>query len=288
MWRPPGHSRLLMMHGTTSAYAVQPDGEYIIGLVLRGGLRAQRGRERHILRPGDLCVWDPSRAHHGSPYVTREWEARLMVLELADLEAIVADPESAMPDLEFPRPRIADRRLARRFLALHMAMEHPAGALERETLVSALLRELAEGAARTERAPARSDPAPARSDRALSRAARTDPALTRACEFLSDNIARNVTLDELAAAAGVSRFRVVRLFTTGLGVPPHRFQIAQRVKLARRLLERGASIGETAARTGFVDQSHLHRHFRRSLGTTPGEYAARLRKNVQDGGGERQ
>jgi methylphosphotriester-DNA--protein-cysteine methyltransferase len=37
-----------------------------------------------------------------------------------------------------------------------------------------------------------------------------------------------------------------------------------------------------------LDQSHLHRHFRRSLGTTPGEYAARLRKNVQDGRRERE
>jgi len=66
-------------------------------------------------------------------------------------------------------------------------------------------------------------------------------------------------------------------------MPPHRFQIAQRVKLARRMLERGAGVSEVAARTGFFDQSHLHRHFRRSLGTTPREYARRFRKNVQDG-----
>jgi AraC-like DNA-binding protein len=273
MWRPPDHPRLLMMHGTTSAYVAEPDGEYIIGLVLRGGLRAQRGRERHILRPGDLSVWDPSGAHHGSSYGTGDWEARLMVLELADLETIVSDPESAVPDLEFPRPRIADLDLAGRFLALHRAMEHPTWRLQREFLLADFLRALAE----------RSPPPDGH-----GRAARTDPALARACEFLADNLARNVTLDELAAAVGVSRFRVVRLFTAGLGVPPHRFQIAQRVKLARRLLERGATIGETAARTGFFDQSHLHRHFRRSLGTTPREYAARFCKNVQDGGGDGQ
>jgi AraC-like DNA-binding protein len=268
MWRPADHPRLLMMHGTTSAYVAEPAGEYIIGLVLRGGLRAQRGRERHVLRPGDLCVWDPSRGHRGSPYVTHAWEARLMVVELPDLETIVADPESAMPDLEFRQPRIADARLARRFLALHAAMEHPTWTLERDTRLADLLRGLADRS-----------PPPAEH----VRAARSDPALVRACEFLSDNLARNVTLDELAAAAGVSRFRAARLFTAGLGVPPHRFQIAQRVKVARRLLERGVGIGETAARTGFFDQSHLHRHFRRSLGTTPREYAARFRKNVQDG-----
>ena len=191
-----------------------------------------------------------------------------MVLELADLETIVSDPESAVPDLEFPRPRIADLSLARRFLALHRAMEHPTWTLQSEGLLADFLHALAERS-----------PPPGN----YGRAARTDPALARACEFLADNLARNVTLDELAAAAGVSRFRLARLFTAGLGVPPHRFQIAQRVKLARRLLERGADIGETAARTGFFDQSHMHRHFRRSLGTTPREYAHRFRKNVQDG-----
>jgi AraC-like DNA-binding protein len=270
MWRPRDHPRLLMMHGTTSAYAVEPDGAYIIGLVVRGALRARRGRERHVLGPGDLCVWDPSRGHSGSPHGGAAWEARLMVLELADLDAILADPEHAAPDLELSDPRITDRRLAARFLEVHQAMQDEAWTLERETLLAELLHGLADRSLLSD------------DELAARRAARTDPAFLRACEFLSDNLARNVTLDELASAAGVTRFRVVRVFTAALGMPPHRFQIAQRVKLARRLLEGGAGIGETAARTGFFDQSHLHRHFRRSLGTTPREYALRLRKNVQD------
>jgi hypothetical protein len=117
MWRPRDHPRLLMMHGTTSSYAVEPDGAYIVGLILRGGLRARRGGERHVLRPGDLCVWDPSRAHSGSPYGATAWEARLMVVELADLDAILADADGASTDLEVRDPLIADPLLARRFLA---------------------------------------------------------------------------------------------------------------------------------------------------------------------------
>ena len=271
MWRSRDNPRLLMMHGTTSAYAVEPDGAYILGLIVRGGLRARRGAERHVLRPGDLCVWDSSRGHSGSPYGTGAWEARLMVFELADLEAIVADPERAAPDLELRDPRIRDPRLAARFLAVHRAMEREGWTLESETLLADLLDGLAD------RSLLGAD------ELASRRAARTDPAFVRACDFLSDNLARNITLDELAAAAGVGRFRVVRLFTAAVGMPPHRFQIAQRVKLARRMLERGAGVSEAAARTGFFDQSHLHRHFRRSLGTTPREYARRFGKNVQDG-----
>jgi AraC-like DNA-binding protein len=45
----------------------------------------------------------------------------------------------------------------------------------------------------------------------------------------------------------------------------HALQVAQRIRVARRRLEAGESIADTAAATGFADQSHLHRHFQRSL-----------------------
>jgi AraC-like DNA-binding protein len=82
-----------------------------------------------------------------------------------------------------------------------------------------------------------------------------------------------VTLDELARAAGVSRHRLSRLFRTAYGVPPHRFQLARRIRVARQMLERGDGVAQVAQATGFFDQSHLHRHFRRTLGMTPARYA---------------
>jgi AraC-like DNA-binding protein len=102
---------------------------------------------------------------------------------------------------------------------------------------------------------------------------------------VGDDLARNLTLSEVAAAAGVSRHRLTRLFRAAYGLPPHRFVLAQRIRAARRLLERGVAPAEAAAQTGFFDQSHLHRHFTRTLGMTPGAYAAALRSDVQDASG---
>jgi len=79
----------------------------------------------------------------------------------------------------------------------------------------------------------------------------------------------------------MSRFRFLRLFRDALGMPPHRFQVAQRIALARRMLESGRSVGDTAVATGFADQSHLHRHFVRTLGITPGAYAAAFGADAQ-------
>ena len=260
IWRPAGGPRLLAMHGTTTGYAIDPDGTYVLGLVLRGGFRATRGREHHDVRAGDVVAWDPWQAHRGTAIDGAAWEARLLMIELPDLAAIVADPGAAFTDVELRRPVVHDPGLAARFAALHRMLGRPAWALERELALTEWLRDLTGTAA------------PDRPDR--RRPARADPALRRACAFLADNLDRNVTLDELAAAAGVSRFRVARLFRAGIGLPPHRFQLAQRLRLARRLLERGTDPSETAARTGFFDQSHLHRHFVRTMGTTPGRYAA--------------
>jgi AraC-like DNA-binding protein len=257
LWRAGG---VVCMHGTTSAYAVDPIGEQVLGIVLAGGMEVMRGRERHRFGPGDLCAWDASGAHSGRPYRSERWEARLIVLEPPMTE-----------ELELQRPRVRDRRLAERFLALHAVLETPTWALERDTLLAEWLRDLAAGPQRAAVGAA-----------ASRRRARRDPALRRARELLCDELTRNVTLDELAAAAGVSRHRLTRLFRAAYRLPPHRFVLAQRIGLARALLERGVPVGEAALAAGFFDQSHLHRHFRRTLGITPARYAQAVRSGVQD------
>jgi AraC-like DNA-binding protein len=259
VWRAEVGDGVICMHGVTSSYAVDPIGEHVVGLVLAGGMRVRRGREVHRFAPGDVCAWDPSARHAGRPWRSDRWEARLIVLEPA---------AGGDPDLAFASPRLRDRRLARGFIALHSALDGPAWALERETLLYEWLGALCGDA-----------------PGAQLRAARRDPALRRACELLGDDLARNVTLAELCAAAGVGRHRLTRLFRSAYGLPPHRFALAQRVRVARRLLERGAGPAEVAQHTGFFDQSHLHRHFTRTLGMTPGAYAAAVRSDVQDAGG---
>jgi AraC-like DNA-binding protein len=268
MWRPEGpSSRVLLMRGWTSAYAVEPNGEYFVGAI--GGRRmvARRGGTRHVVRPGELVAWDPSAAHRGGPGDGGPWLGHLLVIELAALREVLRDGDPLPADLEFRSPVIADRALAADFVRLHGALARPASALEHDSRLTAWLQRLAARSQATQAAPPPPRP----------RAAARDPALRRACEYLDDNLAANTTLDELAGVAGVGKFRLIRLFRAGLGVPPHRYQLAQRLRRARRLLEHGETPAAAAAATGFVDQSHLHRHFRRGLGVTPSQYVARLR-----------
>jgi AraC-like DNA-binding protein len=264
MWRPAGHDRLLLMAGRTTRYAIEPRGEYVFGVVAGGPMRSRRGRERRVVRPGQLVAWDPSGAHAGAAVDGRPWSSRLIVVEVADLAALTSDADlDPLADVVFPEPVLSDPELVRRFLQLHTALERPATRLERDERLAGWLRTVVERS---------SSPRPPR--RApTSRDAR---ALRAAYDLLADRPERNVGLDELAAAAGIGKFRLVRLVRERTGLPPHALQIAHRIRRARRLLEGGSTVAETAAATGFADQSHLHRHFERTLGLTPGEYRRRF------------
>jgi AraC-like DNA-binding protein len=264
MWRPADDDRVLLMAGQTTRYAMEPRGEYIVGVVTRQPMRSRRGPERRLVRPGQLVAWDPSGAHSGRSVDDQPWSSRLMVIEVDALAALAGSQESDLLDgIAFPEPVVSDTELVRGFLRLHAALEAPMTRLERDERLGGWLRALVERSSSTRL------PRPPLS-------LRDNRALRQACEYLADQPERNVGLDELAAAAGVDKFHLTRLFRERIGLPPHALQIAHRIRNARRLLEAGQTIAATAAATGFADQSHLHRHFQRGLGLTPGEYRRRF------------
>jgi transcriptional regulator GlxA family with amidase domain len=187
-----------------------------------------------------------------------------MVIEAADLAGLCGDEDLGLPaGVAFPEPVICDPRLAAGFVALHTALEAPANRLEHDERLAEWLRALTEHspAARPHQSP-------------LS--PRDDKAFRLARDYLADQPERNISLDELATAAGTGRHRLIRLFRQRTGLPPHALQLAHRIRTARRLLEAGRTPAQAATAAGFTDQSHLHRHFRRSLGVTPAEYQRRF------------
>lgn len=97
-------------------------------------------------------------------------------------------------------------------------------------------------------------------------------AVERARAFLHARFDEAVTLDELARAAGVSPFHLVRAFALHVGLPPHAYQTHVRIERARSLLRQGMLPVHVAAHVGFADQSHFTRHFRRIMRVTPSDY----------------
>lgn len=265
VWRPRQEEGILLMAGETTGYSIEPRGDYIFGVIAGEAMKARRGRETHLVRPGELVAWDPGEPHAGTAAGGRPWSSRLMVVEGGDLARLVAEEEDDhLANISFPSPVLRDPRLVACFLHLHTSLEQAGVALEQDELLTGWLGAVV-GRGTS-----------ASSSRRF-RDARDDRALRLAAEYLLAHSTENIRLDELAVAAGVGKFRLVRLFRERTGLPPHALQLAHRLRVARRLLEAGESVAATAALTGFSDQSHLHRHFRRGIGMTPGAYRRRAR-----------
>lgn len=91
-------------------------------------------------------------------------------------------------------------------------------------------------------------------------------------DYLDTHFRQNVTLEDLAALAPLSRFHLVRVFHVAIGLPPHAYLTRLRLLHAQSALRAGSTISAAAADSGFTDQSHLTRCFKRGFGATPGQY----------------
>ena len=97
------------------------------------------------------------------------------------------------------------------------------------------------------------------------------PGVTRrVCDYIEGHLDEKMRLDGLAALAGLSTDHFARAFHQSMGVPPHTYLLRRRLEHVEHMLrETHAPLSEIALATGFSDQSHLARHFRRWFGMSP-------------------
>jgi AraC-like DNA-binding protein/quercetin dioxygenase-like cupin family protein len=245
--------------------------EYQICLSLNfPGVYGYRGAT-HAVPVGSLSVVHPGEVHSARDPQERLAPSsfRMMYAEPALLSraaAEVAGRREAQPF--FRDPIVLDKSLALDFLRLHVALEGATPRLEQDARLLSTLTQLVE-----RHAGVRPAPPPGRECLAVG--------LAR--EYLEDNLGRSVPLEELASLANLSPYHLARVFRDEIGMPPHAYQTQARLGRARSLLLRGWPPARVAQETGFADQSHLTRRFKRLVGVTPGRYARRS-KNVQYAG----
>ena len=100
----------------------------------------------------------------------------------------------------------------------------------------------------------------------------------RAVELVRDYLAAHAREQTPASilekVARTDRFTIARHFRWAFGTSPDRYRTLRRLALARAAMEGGQSLARAAAESGFADQSHMTRHFKRTYGLTPGRWMA--------------
>jgi AraC family transcriptional regulator len=221
----------------------------------------RRNGQRHVGTTihGDLEIIPPNTP--GTWELKSSDTALIVAMKLRLLQSI-AEQSGADP---------ARLKITNRFQARDPQIEHIAWALKAEMESSfpsgrlytdALATALAARVIRNHSSLAR----PARSPRAAMPARKLKVVLA----YIEDNLGRDLSLSEIAQAAGVSTSHFKTLFRKAMGMPPHQYVIRRRVERAAAQLRMGdLPIGQIALENGFCHQSHLALHLRRVLGVTP-------------------
>lgn len=212
----------------------------------------------HSGRAGGLMLIEPGELHANPPRVAvppADFRALFLAPSLVERATAEAGMAARQPHLKFAYA--AAPGLFRAFARFHATLEGVSSTLERETCLQTCVRLLFEQCTET------GIPAFRQPDRS---------AVFRARDLIREHYSRAITLDNLVAATGLSRYHLVRAFERQLGLPPHAYQIHVQVEKARLILGKGVAPAEVAAEVGFADQSHFGRHFKRIYGVTPGQY----------------
>jgi len=81
-----------------------------------------------------------------------------------------------------------------------------------------------------------------------------------------------LSIREIADECSIGRETLHRIVKRWVGMSPNEYRRALRINMARELLDSGLSVCDAAHASGFADQAHFTRWFRRMLGYTPGDY----------------
>ncbi|MGN2385624.1 AraC family transcriptional regulator [Pseudomonas syringae] len=98
------------------------------------------------------------------------------------------------------------------------------------------------------------------------------PRVTRAADYINDNFTQPIKLADICSAANLSASYLIRSFEQHYHLTPHAYLLNRRIQHAQTQLKSGKMIADVAQETGFADQAHLQREFKKHLAATPGQY----------------
>lgn len=250
-----------------SAFAPHRHDTYGIGITTAGvQVFGYRG-SRRVCLPGQLHVLHPDERHDGGPGTDEGLGYRILYLA----PELVRDAlgGAALPFVADPVQEVT--ATARPVAALLADLDEPIDDLGAAEIAAAGADVLVSLAGRPAAPPGPIDL----------------PAVARVRDHLAAHPREQTPAAALERIAGLDRYTIARHFRRAFGTSPDRYRTVRRLALARTAIERGLPLARAAAESGFADQSHMTRQFKRTYGLTPARWLALTSAagRVHDAGG---
>jgi AraC-like DNA-binding protein len=251
---------LSLLHAdfTTHEYPPHTHEALVVAVTEQGGSVVKSRGQVEEATPATLFVFNPAEPHAGWMGRSEHWQYRSLYLTREALDR-VADGLGIAGVPYFTRNTFTDRDLIDAFLSMHCALEEGRDVFrERELLVGTfgkLFQRHGSGRDRIKLPP---------TDRQL---------LARVTERMRAEYATALRLEDLADEVGLTTFQLIGLFKRTVGLTPHAYLTQIRLNMACRQLRHDPILADVAAAVGFYDQSALNKHFKRSYGITPLQFA---------------
>ncbi|WP_426369397.1 AraC family ligand binding domain-containing protein [Pseudocolwellia sp. HL-MZ7] len=238
---------------------------YTVGVIDNGAQKFYRTGDNHIAPQHSIILVNADEVHNGCSASEGGWSYRAMYPLPAVFESISQELGLNKGAPYFPQAVVYDPHLAQVLRTTFTTLNTSKNTLLRESVLYSALVKLVVRHSKTS------------FDINLAQPNKSNVLLVK--EFLDEYPAADVSLEKLATISGLSPCHLLRQFQRSFGLPPHTYQIQSRLRLAKKLIQQGHKMMDVALDSGFHDQSHLYRHFKRAMGVTPGVYSKALRAN---------
>ena len=251
------YAELRQANGSSACYQTHSHDEFSFGVIDKGRANYQNLNQHNDIKQGDTVTINPGDAHSCNP-ADGEWSYRMLFLDANYVgqqqhEIFKGDAWDFLPfDDNFQR----DVRSYQLFEQLFNSLLSQNDLLAAECLLLDFIHHAFEAKHAIHPDVIRPD---------ISR-------VSRVKDMIMDALEHNIALDDFSQEVGLSRYHLVRSFKQAFGQSPHAFQLDQRIKKAKLLLQSGRSLIDTASDLGFADQSHFQRHFKKRMAITPMHY----------------
>ena len=263
-WRPrvPGLVEALHARFVDHVYPMHTHDTWTLLILDSGGIKYDLDVHEHGSLGQTVTLLPPHVPHSGSSIRPEGFRKRVLYLD----ESYLSD---ALIGRNVDHPVFVDERLRDRISRLHESLTTRGQELEAESRLTLIAERLSGHLTGTP------DLLPRPRDPHLAWELR---------DLLDARLPEGISLEQAAQILRAHPAYLVRVFSRQFGLGPHQYLTGRRVDIARHLLLAGMPTAEVATAAGFYDQSHLTRHFKRFLATTPARFAASAASATAAGG----